>query len=339
MSNSQGEVVPTAIKNNLVNGLNQEEFFISCYGSRKALLDVALNTAVSGYLTRKLVYCTVNLELNEELNDCGTTETMIMQIPRIVSEQEIDDLVAHIEDEEKRQIEKDSIIRKNDEINPVKLAKSLIGRWHVVDDELKLITEANYLELCGKVINLRSPIYCRSSKICKKCYGKSNEICHSKYIGVISAQALGEVATQLTLRTFHTGGQAVLIKGQTGEGQQDIINDLSIVNKLLHGTLEKDYYNILMRLFSIYSRHKLLLLVHFECVISQMMRIGDSRWRTSSHRDSMNYEITSIENVPSKESFLLALAFSKPYNYIVSGILGSDKATDGVLERMLINDI
>jgi hypothetical protein len=131
-----------------------------------------------------------------------------------------------------------------------------------------------------------------------------------------------------------------MFKGQTDDdGQQDIISDLSIVNKLLHGTMKVDHNELLMRLFSIYSRHKTLLLVHFECVVSQMMRIGDQRWRLSPDDDTTDYQIISIENVPSKESFLLALAFSKPYNYIVSGILGSDQTADGILERMLTNNI
>jgi len=340
MSNSQGEVVPTPIKNNLVNGLNRDEFFISCYGSRKALLDVALNTAVSGYLTRKLVYCCVNLELDEELDDCGTHDYLNLEIPKILTDNEINNLVSHIEDENERKIQRDLLIYKRNELDPIKLAKSLVGRWYYDEnDNLRLIDERNYLEVCGKTIKLRSPIYCQSPRICKKCYGKSNEICHSKYVGVIAAQALGEVATQLTLRTFHTGGIAVMSKNQNDKGQKDIISDLTIVNRILHANNVSDELTILKQLFSIYSHHKTLLLVHFECVISQMMRAGNMRWRLSAQRNKEECQITSIENVPSKESFLLALAFSKPYNYIVSGILGSNQTTDGILEKILTNNI
>ena len=339
MSNSQGEVVPTPIKNNLVNGLTQDEFFTSCYGSRKALLDVALNTAVSGYLTRKLVYCNVNLEMDEELDDCGTTDYLSIKIPRNLSEDQINEIVSHIENEKERELQRNILIHEKDEIDPIKLSKSLIGRWHLVKDQLVEITDNNYMKLYGKVVKLRSPIFCTSSKICKRCYGTTEKICHSKYVGVIAAQALGEVATQLTLRTFHTGGQAIMVKGQDDDSQQDIISDLSIVNKLLHGTMKVEYYELLMRLFSIYSNHKVLLLVHFECVVSQMMRIGNQRWRCNPDRDRESHQIVSIENVPSKESFLLALAFSRPYNYIVSGILGSGQSTDGILERMLTNNV
>lgn len=339
MSNSQGEVVSTPIKNNLISGLTQDEFFISCYGSRKALLDVALNTAVSGYLTRKLVYCCVNLELDEELDDCGTADCLILNIPRNLTDNDIDNLVSNISDEKERNYQRDLLIHQRNELDPIKLVKSLIGRWYYDDnDQLQLITRQNYLELCGKTIRLRSPIYCKSPQLCKKCYGKSNEICHSKYVGIIAAQALGEVATQLTLRTFHTGGIAIMSDGGDNS-QKDIISDLSVVNKILHANEISDETDMLKQLFSIYSRHKTLLLVHFECVISQMMRYGNMKWRLSDPRNRDDCQIISIENVPSKESFLLALAFSRPYNYIVSGILGSSQTTDGILERMLTNDI
>ena len=311
ISNSKGEIIPTPIKNNLLSGLNREEFFISCYGSRKALLDVALNTGVSGYLTRKLVYCSVNLELGDE-DDCGTTETFNFIIPK--ADQGFESL---------------------------KLARSLIGRWSVENnhgvDELVLITDDNYRDYVGKQVRLRSPIFCKNEKLCKRCYGTLSDSVHSRYIGILAAQAMGEVATQLTLRTFHIGGIAQMVKGQ--KDQSDIINDLTLVKKMLHGHGKKPYDQLIMDLFSIYVRHRQLLLVHYECVISQMMRDGDSRWRLTEDRDISNCEMVSIENVPSKESFLLALAFSKPYSYIMNGVLGNADSTDGILERIMTNDI
>jgi hypothetical protein len=278
--------------------------------------------------------------MNLELDDCGTHDYLSIKIPRNLTEQQMIDEVAHIDDEKERQIQLDMIKRETSEFDPIKLSRSLIGRWRLdSDNELVLITDDNYLNICGTTVKVRSPIFCKSHGLCKKCYGDTHTICHSKYVGVISAQALGEVATQLTLRTFHTGGIAVMSKDQEDGDQQDIINDLSLVNKLLHGSMKLDYPELLMRLFSIYSNHKTLLLVHFECVITQMMRVGDKRWRLLENRHDVDYEIISIENVPSKESFLLALAFSKPYNYIVQGILGSSQTTDGILERMMTNNI
>lgn len=339
ISNSRGAIVTTPIKRNLVDGLTRDDFFISCYGSRKALLDVALNTAVSGYLTRKLVYCTVNSELDENCDDCGSTDYFEITIPEILTSEKIEAMISNIANEDERNAQREFLKHKHEQLDPIKLAKSLIGRWHMTEQGLTLIDEDNYIDLCGKTIKVRSPILCKNPRICKKCYGEAYKFCHSKYIGVIAAQAMGEVATQLTLRTFHIGGIAQMAKSSQETSQQDIINDLSIVNKLLHGGAGVTYNDLVIKLFSIYSKHRVLLLIHFEMVVSQLMRIGSMRWRIHPNRNEIPYEMSSIENIPSKESFLLALAFSKPYNYIVSGILGSSETTDGILERMLINKI
>lgn len=340
MSDSRGNIVETPIKHNLVDGLTQEEFFISCYGSRKALLDVAINTAVSGYLTRQLVYCGVNAELDEETDDCGTQDCLKVTIPEILTKERLEELVKDIKDPAEKKLRIEVIKAQNDELDPVKLAKSFIGRWMKTPEGLKLITKDNYLDNCGKTIEVRSPIFCKNPRFCKKCYGESHKFCHSKYVGIIAAQALGEVATQLTLRTFHIGGIAQLSRSNQEAHQQDIINDLSVVSKLLHGSGGiQDYKNLIKKLFSIYSKHRILLMVHFEVIISQLMRVGSIKWRIHPKRDEMAYTIASVENVPSRESFLLALAFSKPFNCIIGGILGVAGTTDGILEKMLLNKV
>ena len=311
VSNSKGEVVPTPVKNNLIVGLSREEFLISCYGTRKSLLDVALNTGVSGYLTRKLVYSAVNLELDEHLEDCGTEDTFNLLISP----------------------------EAQNGIDPIKIARSLIGRNMVGENgDTVVISNDNYRDLIGKQVRIYSPLFCKSEKLCKKCYGKTAEILHSKYAGVIAAQALGEVATQLTLRTFHVSGIAQMREGG-GDSQQDIINDLTVVKKLLHANANLPYDQLIMKLFEIYSNHKILLLVHFESIVSMMMRNEEKRWRMNPHRDITEYQMVSIENVPAMESFLLALAFCKPYKYIVSGILRDTTSTDGILERIMLNNV
>lgn len=342
VSNSKGEVVPTPIKSNLITGLSKNEFFNSCYGARKALLDTALNTAVSGYLTRKLVYCGINVELNEQEDDCGTTDYFEITIPENLSESDIQARTANIADEAERKMEQDKLRAAKEKLDPVKLARSLRYRWYMDDDnQLKQITEQNYDQFYGRTLRLRSPLFCKHGKLCKKCYGDSLKYCHSKYVGVISAQAMGEVATQLTLRTFHVGGVAQMSKGQQDNTQQDIINDLGHVKKILHGGSEynKDYKQMIKDLFTIYSHHKVLLMVHFELIVSQLMRIGNMRWRLHPDRAAIAPKIVSIEMVPPYESFLLALAFSRPYTYIISGILGSSQSSDGILEKMLTNKV
>lgn len=345
VSNSKGHVVETPIKNNLVTGLTQNEFLTSCYGARKALLDVALNTAVSGYLTRKLVYALVNVELDEKCDDCGTDQYMEITIPEQLTDEKIEELTRDITDEKERKLKVDElIIKRENSVDPVKLARSLRYRWYLDEEtgELKQVTENGFMDIIGKTLKFRSPIFCKNPRICKKCYGELHKILHSKYIGVIAAQALGEVATQLTLRTFHVSGVAQMNKGQEDDTQQDIINDLANVKKILHGGSDWNttgYKDMIMNLFHIYSNHKTLMLNHFEVAVSQLMRSGSRRWRNDPRRDEHEPQIVSIEKVPSLESFLLALAFSRPYVYIIGAIMGNAQPSDGILEKMLINKV
>ncbi len=345
VSNSKGQVVETPIKHNLVSGMTKDEFFTSCFGARKALLDVALNTAVSGYLTRKLVYANVNVELDEQCDDCGTDQYMELTIPEEMTDAKIEELTSGIEDPKERQLKVDELkIQRENSINPVKLARSLRYRWYLNEEtgQLEQIGENDFRKVIGKTIKLRSPIFCKNPRICKRCYGDLHKILHSKYIGVIAAQSLGEVATQLTLRTFHVSGVAQMSKGQQDDTQQDIINDLTNVRKILHGGDEWNttgYKDMITNLFHIYSNHKTLMLVHFELAVSQLMRHGSQRWRLVHDRDNYEPQIVSIDKVPSLESFLLALAFSKPYVYIIGGIMGNAQPTDGILEKMLINRV
>ena len=349
VSNSKGQVVETPIKHNLVTGMTQDEFLISCYGARKALLDVALNTAVSGYLTRKLVYGLVNCELDLDCEDCGTDQYMELTIPEELTDEKIEELTRDIKDDKERELKVNELkIKRENDINPVKLARSLRHRWYLDEDNtLKQVTENGFKQLLGKTIKLRTPIFCKNQRICKRCYGgfvmpNGQDILHSKYIGVMAAQALGEVATQLTLRTFHVSGVAQMNKGQQDDTQQDIINDLTNVKKILHGGdawNTTGYKDMILNLFHIYSNHKTLLLRNFELAVSQLMRYGSRRWRNDPARDEHKPQIVSIEKVPSLESMILALAFSKPYVYIIGGIMGNAQPTDGILEKMLINKV
>lgn len=305
VSNFAGKIIETPIKSNLIGGLTRDDFFISCYGSRKGLLDTALNTGDSGYLTRKLVYCSVNLELGKN-EDCGTVDTLAINIP-----------------------EKEN--------GGLKLAKSLIGRYSVTDDGLVEITYGNYHSFLGQLVHVRSPLFCEDHGVCQTCYGSSHKYLHSKYIGIIAAQAMGEVSTQLVLRTFHTSGAAKKSTGDASQ-QQDIVNDLSRVKKVFHASEKNSYYDSLMKLFGVYSAYKLVLLVHYECIVSQMMRNGKMRWRVNPERDITDYEMVSIESIPSRESWLLALAFSKPKSYLIDGIISGDGESSGILEKIMTND-
>jgi len=299
ISNFDGEILPLPIKHSLIEGLTEEEFFYSTYGCRKGLLDVALNTGTSGYLSRKLIFTCANLQIDTELEDCGTQDLL-----------EVD-------------------------VNSELKAKMLIGRYYSDNDVLNNITKDNYKDFVGKVINIRSPILCTSPTICHKCYGDLYKSLNSRFIGIIAAQTLGERGTQLVLRTFHTSGSAV-IKGEDDEDggmkQKDIIGDLASVSELLHKFKGKTYTNIVSELFDVYSKD--IHHVHFECVVAQLMWKDYKKWRLIESRNEVVPSYYSIQSVPNQESWILAMAFSNPKRSILQGILYEGRYS-GVMDKIL----
>lgn len=302
ISNFDGEILPLPIKHNLVEGLTQEEFFYSTYGCRKGLLDVALNTGTSGYLSRKLIFTCANLQIHEELEDCGTT----------------DFLEVNVKDARK--------------------AAMLVNRYALADDNKSIykITKDNYKDIIGKTIEIRSPILCKSSKLCRTCYGDLYKSVNSRFVGIIAAQTLGERSTQLVLRTFHTSGSAI-IKGvddnrDESMRQKDIIGDLATVASLLHKFKNKDYVSITDQLFDAYdaSIHH----VHFECVVAQLMWKNYKKWRLLENREKIKPNYYSIQSVPNQESWILAMAFSNPKRSILHGILYEGRYS-GVMDKIL----
>jgi len=300
IANFDGEILPLPIQHGLVEGLTQEEFFYSTYGCRKGLLDVALNTGTSGYLSRKLIFTCANLQIDENLDDCGTTELLQVNV-------------------------------KND-----KKARMLVNRWYDNEGTLQLITQNNYKELIGKVVYVRSPILCKSAKICTKCYGELFKKLNTRFVGIIAAQTLGERGTQLVLRTFHTSGSAI-IKGQESDHkdmkQKDIIGDLASVSQLLHKFKGKTYINITDELFDVYDKD--IYHVHFECVVAQLMWTSNGKkWRLMPNRDQLAPKYFSIQSVPNQESWILAMAFSNPKRSILQGIMNEGRYS-GIMDKIL----
>lgn len=300
ISNFNGQILATPIKHSLMDGLTQEEFFLSTYGCRKGLLDVSLNTGASGYLSRKLIFTCANLQIHETLDDCGTTDLLEVYV-----------------DNKKK-------------------AKMLVNRYFVLNKKMFIITPDNYEALVGKTIMIRSPIFCKSEKICKTCYGDSYKTSHSKFIGVIAAQSLGECNTQLILRTFHTSGVAKMNKDEEMK-QLDIVSDLDSASKLLHLRKSTEYKELTHDLFKVYNSNRDIYHVHFECVVSQMMWKGNTKWRLLEHRDKIAPEYHSVQSVPSKESWLLGLGFSNPKRHILKGIVHSGLYT-GIMDRILCGE-
>ncbi|MGN0619833.1 MAG: DNA-directed RNA polymerase subunit beta', partial [Ruminiclostridium sp.] len=194
IANTSGETIEIPIRANYREGLNIMEYFISSRGARKGLADTALRTADSGYLTRRLV--DVSQEVIIRMEDCGTTDGIEVYEIR----------------EGKEKIES--------------LQERLVGRYLVEDfkDEQgrvlvskdKLINDADAQKIIAtgaERVRIRSVLTCAAKHgVCAKCYGSSlangNPITIGEAVGIIAAQSIGEPGTQLTMRTFHTGGIA-----------------------------------------------------------------------------------------------------------------------------------
>ena len=193
MSDTQGRIIEVPIKANFREGLNILEFFMSSHGARKGLADTALRTADSGYLTRRLVDISHDVIINSD--DCGTAEGIV-----------VSDLVDS----------GDVIEKLSERIYGRTLAEDLMHEGELIAKRDTLIME-DLIETIEKLeikeIKMRTPLTCKLEKgVCKKCYGldlsNHKEILKGEAVGVIAAQSIGEPGTQLTMRTFHTGGIA-----------------------------------------------------------------------------------------------------------------------------------
>jgi DNA-directed RNA polymerase subunit beta' len=200
MANPKGEIIERPIKANFMEGLSVLEYFISTHGARKGLADTALRTADSGYLTRRLVDVAQDVIVREE--DCGAPEHIELPLflpdglnRSVAGRVAAADVVKPLKDGKPG---KTKIVAKGEEIT--------IPKLRVIVEELgEFAREAT--------IPVRSVLKCRSEfGLCRACYGTflaTGEMCEiGDAIGIIAAQSIGEPGTQLTMRTFHTGGVA-----------------------------------------------------------------------------------------------------------------------------------
>ncbi|MHB1472084.1 MAG: DNA-directed RNA polymerase subunit beta' [Dermatophilaceae bacterium] len=197
VSNPKGEIIPRPIKANFREGLSVLEFFISTHGARKGLADTALRTADSGYLTRRLVDVSQDVIVRED--DCGTDRGLFMPI---VQKNSQGILVRHddVETSVYARTLAEDVVHEG-----VLLAKAGIDLGDVVIGEL--------VAAGIEKVRVRSVLTC-DSKVgtCAACYGRSlatgKLVDIGEAVGIIAAQSIGEPGTQLTMRTFHTGGVA-----------------------------------------------------------------------------------------------------------------------------------
>jgi DNA-directed RNA polymerase subunit beta' len=201
MADPSGRIIPLPIRSNFREGLTALEYFISTHGARKGLADTALRTADAGYLTRRLVDIAQDVIINDV--DCETLDG--------------------------------SVIRSSDDIAGQSIGSRIYGRYaaapvidpntgEVLVDRDEMINNDQVRRILNAEIDevtVRSPLTCELSHgICSKCYGmdlgRGNLVEVGSAVGIVAAQSIGEPGTQLTLRTFHTGGVAAVGDITTG---------------------------------------------------------------------------------------------------------------------------
>ncbi|MDT5028560.1 MAG: DNA-directed polymerase subunit beta, partial [Micromonosporaceae bacterium] len=197
VANPKGEIIPRPIKSSFREGLSVLEYFISTHGARKGLADTALRTADSGYLTRRLVDVSQDVIIREE--DCGTERA----IPMTVGQAGEGGLDAH------EHVETSVFGRTVADDMSDGSGKLIVKRG---TDLTSILVDA-LVKAGVETVRVRSVLTCESKLgVCAACYGRSlptgKTVDVGEAVGIIAAQSIGEPGTQLTMRTFHTGGVA-----------------------------------------------------------------------------------------------------------------------------------
>ncbi|MDR3128227.1 MAG: DNA-directed RNA polymerase subunit beta' [Bifidobacteriaceae bacterium] len=203
VSNPKGEIIPRPIKSNYDEGLSVLEYFIASHGARKGLADTALRTADSGYLTRRLVDVSQDVIILE--NDCKTKRSLAIPL----------------ESQNGKEVHLETSIYARTLAQEVKDDKGNLIAKANQDISLDLINR--FLKAGIKEVKVRSLLTCQSQKsACAACYGRSmatgKRVDVGESVGIVAAQSIGEPGTQLTMRTFHTGGVA----GSSGDITQGL---------------------------------------------------------------------------------------------------------------------
>ncbi len=199
VANPKGDIIPRPIKANFREGLSVLEYFISTHGARKGLADTALRTADSGYLTRRLVDVSQDVIIRED--DCGTERGL----PKRIGERGEDGIVRKHENAETAAYARSSAV----EITHPDSGEVLAG----AGDDLGDVKIGELIAAGIEEVKVRSVLTCDArTGTCAKCYGRSlatgKLVDIGEAVGIIAAQSIGEPGTQLTMRTFHTGGVA-----------------------------------------------------------------------------------------------------------------------------------
>ena len=237
MSDPKGKIIDRPIKSNFREGLTVLEYFISTHGARKGLADTALRTADSGYLTRRLIDVAQEMTIINE--ECGTDDFRV-----VYKNQPEDQFKRSIISKIKGRYIAQPIINSD-------TGEILVEKDTYIDDTI--ISNISELEEKIDSASVYSPLTCKTERgLCRKCYGGSlanwDPVMIGEAVGIIAAQSIGEPGTQLTMRTFHTGGIASvaditsglprveeLFEARTPKGQA-ILSDIDGMVDLLETT-------------------------------------------------------------------------------------------------------
>ena len=217
MSDPKGRIIDLPIKSSFREGLTTLEYFISTHGARKGLADTALRTADSGYLTRRLIDVSQEVIVLEE--ECGTTDGMWLKASTD------DPLVSPLEESILGRMAASPVVDPSS-------GEILVDRnEEIVEERVDAIMKAGITE-----VHVRSAVSCEARRgICRPCYGRTPAtgklVRMGEAVGIIAAQSIGEPGTQLTMRTFHTGGVAGL----------DITSGLPRVEEVFEARVPKGY--------------------------------------------------------------------------------------------------
>ena len=214
MADPQGQLIDFPIRSNFREGLTLTEYVISCYGARKGLVDTALRTAKSGYLTRRLVDVSQHITISSW--DCETNRGIFLtnledeKHTKIISSLE-QRLLGRILQEtfKKKKNRNKKLLQQEKEI--LKKSENRNKNKKLLRNKQISLSLATFLVKEKDQVLVRSPLTCSyTQSVCQLCYGwglaSSNLVSLGEAVGVISGQSIGEPGTQLTMRTFHTGG-------------------------------------------------------------------------------------------------------------------------------------
>lgn len=240
-----GKVLPF-IKGSFGEGLTNTEYYNASFGARKGIIDRVINTASTGYLARKLVYVLNPVVADPKLKDCGTTKFY------------------------KHKLSSETMKR--------------LGDRYIVENK-KVIPFDKKNHKVGEVINLRSPLFCISPKICHTCYGDLLYKHRSKFIGILAAQTLGEPLTQNIMRSFHTGGVVSL---KIRNIVDDILqNEYDIDSKTIRSIVQQKEEKL-------YSKKDLSLILNLDNYVvgDNILFEGDHIWMSSLAGDIISGDNT-----------------------------------------------